>query len=126
MFPYKNTKSTLLTTNAKKIYQIYKTLFNSTNNNLPLKLSTINNIFLTYSNMKNKNFLFKTQITQKNLKTILKKNTKTIKNYHNTKILKNILNNNKSINTPFLKSIINILYHNKNIKKLTNFIKEYN
>ncbi|MCE6056051.1 NAD(P)-binding domain-containing protein [Mycoplasmopsis agalactiae] len=126
MFPYKNTESALLATGAKEIYQIYKALFNSADNNLPLELSAIGDIFLTCSSMKSRNFLFGTQIAQKGLKTVLEENTKTVEGYHNAKILEDILNDNKSISAPFLRSIIDVLYHNKDVKKLTDFIEEYN
>ncbi|NES52865.1 glycerol-3-phosphate dehydrogenase, partial [Escherichia coli] len=51
---------------------------------------------------------------------------KTVEGYHNAKILEDILNDNKSISAPFLRSIIDVLYHNKDVKKLTDFIEEYN
>ncbi|MGN3900830.1 NAD(P)H-dependent glycerol-3-phosphate dehydrogenase [Mycoplasmopsis bovis] len=126
MHPYKNTESALLAAGAKEIYQIYKELLKTSNNELPLELSAIGDIFLTCSSLKSRNFLFGTQIAEKGLKTVLEENTKTVEGYHNAKILEEILNDNQSINAPFLRSIIDVLYHNKDVHKLTDFIEKYN
>ncbi|WP_429981885.1 NAD(P)H-dependent glycerol-3-phosphate dehydrogenase, partial [Mycoplasmopsis bovis] len=54
---------------AKEIYQIYKELFKTSNNELPLELSAIGDIFLTCSSLKSRNFLFGAQVAEKGLKT---------------------------------------------------------
>lgn len=57
---------------------------------------------------------------------MLKENIKIVEGYYNVKILEDILNDNKLISVLFLRFIIDVLYYNKDVKKLIDFIEEYN
>lgn len=57
---------------------------------------------------------------------MLEENIKIVEGYYNVKILEDILNDNKLISVLFLRFIIDVLYYNKDVNKLIDFIEEYN
>lgn len=125
MHPYKNTQAALISIGIKEIHTIYKKEFPNSPDNLGFELAGIGDIFLTCSSEKSRNFTFGYEIAQKGLKQTLLNNKKTIEGYHNAKILDDILKHKPEINVPFLKSIISVLFYNKEPQQLLDFVQKY-
>ncbi|WP_027334589.1 NAD(P)H-dependent glycerol-3-phosphate dehydrogenase [Mycoplasmopsis felifaucium] len=125
MMPYQNPQAALLSIGVKEIHTIYKKMYPNGNDQLGFELAGIGDIFLTCSSPKSRNFSFGYEVAKNGLLATLEKNKKTIEGYHNAKILKSILDSHKDINVPFLNSIIEVLYENKNPSNLIDFVAEY-
>lgn len=125
MMPYQNSQAALLSIGVKEIDQIYKTMFPKGSDKLGFELAGIGDIFLTCSSPKSRNFSFGYEVAKEGLENTLKKNKKTIEGFHNAKILEDILTQYPSLHVPFLRSIIDVLYHQKQPKQLLDFISSY-
>ncbi|WP_027120514.1 NAD(P)H-dependent glycerol-3-phosphate dehydrogenase [Mycoplasmopsis lipofaciens] len=123
--PYNNPQAALLSIGVKEIHTVYKTLYPHSSDNIGFELAGIGDIFLTCSSPKSRNFSFGRQVAEMGIKKTLKINKKTIEGYYAAENLNEIIKNNNKLHIPFLKSIIDVLFNNKNEKKLLDFIQTY-
>ncbi len=128
-YPYANTIAAALSIGVKEIAYIYETVFkseNSNKDNIGFQLAGIGDIFLTCSSTKSRNFSFGLEVGQKGFKKAFEENCKTVEGYYAAKILQEIIEKNNLIEkTPFLYSIIQILYLNKDSNLILDFTKNY-
>ncbi|WP_029513294.1 NAD(P)H-dependent glycerol-3-phosphate dehydrogenase [Mycoplasmopsis primatum] len=125
MMPFQNPQAALLSIGVKEIHKIYQKFMPHGSYKIGFELAGIGDIFLTCSSLKSRNFQFGYEVAKNGLKNVLANNQKTVEGYHNAKILEEILLTMKDIKTPFLWSIIDVLYHEKEPKKLLDFINTY-
>ncbi|WP_041594138.1 NAD(P)H-dependent glycerol-3-phosphate dehydrogenase [Mycoplasma crocodyli] len=123
--PSKNTHAAVLSIGVKEIYQVYKKVYPNSKDSIGYELAGIGDIFLTCSSSKSRNYSFGYKISEYGLKAALEKESKTIEGYYTAKILSKIIEKHELI-TPFLKSIIDVLFNKKNPYKVLDFIEEYN
>lgn len=123
--PYQNPQAALLSIGIKEIHNVYKTLYPTFDDTMGFELSGIGDILLTCTSPKSRNFTFGYSVARDGLENTLAVNNKTIEGYHAAAVLKEILEKNKKIKAPFLKSIIDILFNDYDALTLLNFIEEY-
>ncbi|MGV2392544.1 UNVERIFIED_CONTAM: hypothetical protein O8I53_05980 [Campylobacter lari] len=123
--PGKNPQASLLTIGINDISNVYNILFPNETTKSILEFCGIGDIVLTCLSSESRNFAFGTQVAKLGINEALKRNEKTVEGYNNAKIFKDLCLSYKDIKAPFLFSIIDVLYNNKPVEELTDFIKLY-
>ncbi|WP_406615414.1 NAD(P)H-dependent glycerol-3-phosphate dehydrogenase [Mycoplasmopsis hyopharyngis] len=128
-FPFSNTIAASLSIGVKEIAFLYKNIFHKEKNdadNIGFQLAGIGDIFLTCSSTKSRNYTFGLQVAEKGLTKALQDNKNTVEGYHAAQIINEIIQaNNLAKEMPFINSIIEILYRNKDANLILDFTKEY-
>lgn len=120
-FEAKNTVAALVTIGVNEIFNIYKHFNPHSCASVALQLSALGDTLLTCTSEKSRNFSFGKLIAEFGLEEALQKNTKVVEGYYAAKTLDKMLTNNPELKAPFLKNIVDILYHGKSEKEICNF-----
>ncbi|MBZ4212793.1 NAD(P)-binding domain-containing protein [Mycoplasma sp. U97] len=124
IYTSENTQAALLAIGIKEIHNVYKKIEPKGRDNLGFELAGVGDIFLTCSSPKSRNFKFGQDIAELGFKKAFEKNLKTVEGYFAAKILEEIIHD-LQIDVPFLKSIIDVMYHDKKVENLLDFISSY-
>ncbi|UUD37217.1 glycerol-3-phosphate dehydrogenase [Mycoplasmopsis californica] len=120
-----NPISALFAIGFKEMYLIYKTLYPLESDAIGYDLAAIGDAFLTCSSFKSRNTQFGYNVAKLGVKQALATNKATIEGYVNAKFIDNIIKNEK-INVPFISSIIDILYFDKEPETIFDFLEKEN
>ncbi|WP_027334337.1 NAD(P)H-dependent glycerol-3-phosphate dehydrogenase [Mycoplasma elephantis] len=120
-----NPISALFSIGFKEMYLIYKTLYPLDSDAIGYELAAIGDAFLTCGSFKSRNTQFGFNVAKYGVDEALKLNKNTIEGYTNAKFIDNIIKK-EEINAPFIRSIIDILYFDKNPKTIFDFLKKEN
>lgn len=116
-----NTSSAIFTIGFKEIFQIVKAIDKKINPEIIFEMAALGDTYLTSSSVKSRNFSFGISIAKEGSVNIPAQNQITLEGYLNARLIKEIIQK-YDINIPLFTSIYNILYNNKQVNKILDFL----
>ncbi|WP_208664662.1 NAD(P)H-dependent glycerol-3-phosphate dehydrogenase, partial [Mycoplasma nasistruthionis] len=123
LYPGENSHAGLLTTGISEIFNIYKSMYPDGENTIGYHFSSVGDIFLTCSSKSSRNFSLGVNIAKFGIDKALEMQSLTVEGYDTAKTLVKLLDEYNIQNAPLMRNITEILFNNKDPKKIIDMIQ---